>query len=112
MTEEKDEQKDWPNCVFYPNVKCHVRHEIRGGFIDKYVKPFEKGTDEAQIILKIGDAMKQMFSSEWMVLHAYCQICPFKVRIDRAVLAKALEETMAVMKVVKEQLREEGVLPK
>ena len=109
MTSE-DEKKDWPTCVFYHEIKCPVRKAMQGG-IEKYIKsPLLKGTDEAQVVMKIADAFKGAFSNEWMVLHTFCQICPFKVRVDRAILAKSLEETMAAMKIVREQLSKEGVL--
>lgn len=112
MSEIAEEKKDWPNCVFYPDIKCSVRHEIQSASLEKYMKPLEKGSDEQQVVMKLAGAFKEMFANEWAVLHAFCHICPFKVRIDRAVLANTLEETIAIMKIVKEQLREEGVLPK
>ena len=88
MSDVDDEKKDWPNCVFYPKeIKCPVRYEMRSG-IDKYIKgpPLMKGTDEAQVVMKIGEAFKGIFQSEWMVLHAFCQICPLKFQKDQALM--------------------------
>jgi hypothetical protein len=83
---EEDEKKDWPTCVFYPNIKCPVRKAMEGG-IEKYIKsPLLKGTDEAQVVMKIADAFKGAFSNEWMVLHTFCQICPLKFGEDQKLM--------------------------
>jgi len=111
----EDEQKDWPNCVFYDDIKCPVRKEIRSTrALDEMFKPLPK-FDDRQAAMQVGrDMMKGVVEAmgfEWSFLAGFCHICPFKVRIDRAVLAKSLEREMAVMKVVKEELKKEGVLP-
>jgi len=84
---EEDEQKDWPNCVFYPDeVKCPVRREM-GRNIDKYVKPpLLKGTDEAQMVMKMVEPLKAFFGNEWMYLHTFCQMCPVKFREDQKLM--------------------------
>lgn len=80
-------KKETISCVFYENTPCHVRKEMRKGastrILDKYFKPLEKGTDEAQIITKYADAMKELldrFIGEWNTLHNYCEICPIMKR--------------------------------
>jgi len=115
MTKKQDEKKEWPSCVFYDGVKCPVRKEMQATTaLDDVLKPLTK-FDDRQAAMQVGkDMMKgvvQALGFEWTSLAGFCHVCPFKMRIDRALLAKSLEETMAAMKVVKEQLREEGVLP-
>jgi len=86
MSEEKDEKKDWAACVFYENVKCPVRKELASN-IDKYVKPpLLKGTDEAQMVMKMVEPLKAFFGNEWMYLHTFCQICPVKFREDQKLM--------------------------
>jgi len=114
MTEEQ-EKKDWPNCVFYEEVKCPVRKEMQvATSLDDMFKPLTK-FDDRQAAMQVGkDMMKgvvQALGFEWTGLAGFCHICPFKMRVDRAVLAKSLEETMAVIKVVRQELSKQGVLP-
>lgn len=94
-------------CVFYEAAKCPVRKQLRidEGF-EKYVKPM-KGTDEEQVLMKIREATKGMFSSESMVLASFCHMCPIKFWQDQEFavgeqqrLAKKLDQVVEVAKVL------------
>lgn len=89
-----EKEQDGPICVFYDEVKCPVRKEIKSVGFDKYVQPFEKGDDEAKMAAKIGGAVKQMFSGEWMILSGFCHMCSYKYWKDQE-MALQKQESMA-----------------
>jgi len=108
----EDEQKDWPNCVFYPkDVKCPVRFEMTASssVVKKIIEPLKK-FDDRQVAMQMGkDMMEGLFKAsgmEWSVLAAFCHICPYKFKKDTEHHQKALEEGVKALRVAQAQLKD------
>lgn len=74
MTEE------WPECVFYEDVKCKVRYEMeRSKTLRSMVQQIKKDDDSFQeYISSTMKALEQFLSINWTALAGFCSICPKK----------------------------------
>jgi hypothetical protein len=83
---EKEAEAEKLKCVYYDDQICPVRNAMnKGKTLDKYLKPFEKGSDEKQFLLKYTDAMKDLldrFIGEFSTLYSFCLQCPIKWKKD------------------------------
>jgi len=93
----KDENKDCPNCVFYPdNIKCPVRFSIvSSGSMKKIIQPpstpkFDDRTTGMEIGKNVMEGIMKATGMEWSVLAAFCHICPFKYQEDQKLIAQTV----------------------
>lgn len=71
--------EEYPRCVFNPDEKCSVRHEMqKARSLQNVILP--KG-QEAQIIKEMMQGMVSALGADWGALAGFCHVCPKLVEL-------------------------------